>query len=116
MSKRRLEQCIISSAFIQQYYVQHNTHEADACCSIMCPLSWDGPMITLMSSGVSLLLRSFLCTHRKLISTMPLVLPRMQMVAGTAAQTVNSGLSSSDNGSGNVMRMEHTEFWNNLKG
>ena len=41
---------------------------------------------TLMSNGVSLLLRSFLCTHRKLISTMVLVLPRMQMVAGTAAQ------------------------------
>ena len=42
-------------------------------------------VLTLMSSGVSLLLRSFLCTHRKLISTMLLVLPRIQTVAGTAA-------------------------------
>lgn len=40
---------------------------------------------TLMSKGVSRLLRSFLCTHRKLISTMLLVLPRIQIVAGTAA-------------------------------
>ena len=46
-------------------------------------------VITLMSSGVSRLLRSFLCTHRKLISTMPLALPRMHIVAGTAACTMN---------------------------
>ena len=46
-------------------------------------------VITLMSSGVSRLLRSFLCTHRKLISTMPLALPRMHIVAGTAACTID---------------------------
>lgn len=41
-----------------------------------------------MRSGVSLLDLSFLCTQRKLISTMLFVLLRMLMVAGTAAKPI----------------------------
>lgn len=49
---------------------------------------------TLIRRGVNRLDRSFLCTQRKLISTMLLVLLLMRMVAGTAAVQVTSAAAT----------------------
>ena len=79
-----------AAADAQQMFLGSGTQESDVwqMCGRLCLEQSKMEVPTLMSKGVSRLLRSFLCTHRKLISTMLLVLPRIQIVAGTAAQSI----------------------------